>query len=315
MENLFKKAHKMTKKIKEKYNDVDYKVQFSLCLSYLVEEKKEGNKMKEKMRYEFEIKRGTCEIVITKDIEKKIFDISTIKINTTLVKKEEETGAKFNYTKKDKGFVFSIETFGAVSNNIKKLLNVKSNKTITLQVPNELAKIREQFLNDAEQHEKDYFNNNWDELPASEIIKIEKETGCFYIKNTKINRSTNLKKILYNISETDINLEKYLVEEEIYDFRKFYEITKEELLKMGEEAKRILELKKETKEKQKIKREKEEAERINKLIEKAKETGKKQTINSWIEPCNDSREECNLDIVTKQIDRNGKIEISRQHTF
>ncbi len=315
MKNLFKKAHKITKEIKEKYNNVDYKAQFSLCLSYLKEEKKEGNKMKEEMRYEFEIKRGKCEIVITKDIEKKIFDISTIKINTTLVKKEEEIGARFNYTKKDKGFVFSIETFGVVSNNIKKLLNMKSNKTITLQVPNELAIIREQFLNDAEQYEKDYFNKNWDELPENEIIKIEKETGYFYIKNTKINRSTNLKKILYNISETDINLEKYLVEEEIYDFRKFYEISKEELLKMREEAKRILELKKETKEKQKIKREKEEAERINNLIEKAKKTGKKQTINSWMEPCNDPHEECNLDVVTKQIDGNGKIEIGRQHTF
>lgn len=38
MKNLFKKAHKMTKKIKEKYNDVDYKVQFSLCLSFLNQE-------------------------------------------------------------------------------------------------------------------------------------------------------------------------------------------------------------------------------------------------------------------------------------
>ncbi|MCC0669414.1 MULTISPECIES: hypothetical protein [unclassified Clostridioides] len=313
MKNLFKEAHKITGEIKEKYNDVDYKAQFRLCLSFL--NKKGDTEMKEEMRYEFEIKRGICEIIITKDIEKKLFDISTIKINTTLVKKEEETGARFNYTKKDKGFVFSIETFGAVSNNIKKLLNVKSNKILTLQVPDELAEIREQFLNAAEQHEKDYFNNNWDELPANEIIKIEKETGCFYIKNIKINRSTNLKRILYNISKTNINLEKYLAKEEIYDFRKFYEITKKELLKMGEEAKRILELKKESEEKQKQKREKEEAERINSLIEKAKKTGKKQTISSWMEPCNNTKEECNLDVVTKQIDKNGKIEISRQHTF
>ncbi|MGX8128470.1 hypothetical protein ACWTV9_19580 [Clostridioides difficile] len=45
MKNLFKEAHKMTGEIKRKYNDVDYKAQFSLCLSFL--NKKEDTKMKE----------------------------------------------------------------------------------------------------------------------------------------------------------------------------------------------------------------------------------------------------------------------------
>lgn len=35
MKTLFKEAHKIAREIKEKYNDVDYKVQFSLCLSFL----------------------------------------------------------------------------------------------------------------------------------------------------------------------------------------------------------------------------------------------------------------------------------------
>ena len=35
MSNIYKKAHAMAKQICEEYNDVDYKTQFQLCLSYL----------------------------------------------------------------------------------------------------------------------------------------------------------------------------------------------------------------------------------------------------------------------------------------
>ncbi|MFL8710806.1 hypothetical protein Q3304_08570 [Clostridioides sp. GD02377] len=45
MKNLFKEAHKMTREIKRKYNDVEYKAQFSLCLSFL--NKEGGIKLKE----------------------------------------------------------------------------------------------------------------------------------------------------------------------------------------------------------------------------------------------------------------------------
>ena len=37
MKVIFKKTHKMTKEIVEKYNDVDYKTQFNLCLEYVLE--------------------------------------------------------------------------------------------------------------------------------------------------------------------------------------------------------------------------------------------------------------------------------------
>lgn len=41
MKNLFKKAHKMTRKIKSKHPEVNYKFQFSLCLSFLYKNKEE----------------------------------------------------------------------------------------------------------------------------------------------------------------------------------------------------------------------------------------------------------------------------------
>lgn len=40
MKKLFKEAHKLTREIKAKYNDVDYKTQFKLCLQMLVEDSK-----------------------------------------------------------------------------------------------------------------------------------------------------------------------------------------------------------------------------------------------------------------------------------
>jgi hypothetical protein len=41
MKNIMKAAHKMTREIIEKYNDVDYKTQLGLCMSYLLENKEE----------------------------------------------------------------------------------------------------------------------------------------------------------------------------------------------------------------------------------------------------------------------------------
>lgn len=41
MKNIMKKAHQMTREIVSKYGDVDYKVQFGLCLAYLLEKREE----------------------------------------------------------------------------------------------------------------------------------------------------------------------------------------------------------------------------------------------------------------------------------
>ena len=41
MKKIFKKAHELTRKMKESYPEVDYQTQFGLCLSYLLENKEE----------------------------------------------------------------------------------------------------------------------------------------------------------------------------------------------------------------------------------------------------------------------------------
>ena len=41
MKNLFKEAHRMTREMMKKYNDIDYSAQFTLCLEYLRKEDKD----------------------------------------------------------------------------------------------------------------------------------------------------------------------------------------------------------------------------------------------------------------------------------
>lgn len=57
MKNLFKEAHKMTREIKKEFNEVDYKAQFAICLSYLHNNKEEKN-----MRIDEMIKKYGLEI-------------------------------------------------------------------------------------------------------------------------------------------------------------------------------------------------------------------------------------------------------------
>ncbi|HHS9321012.1 TPA: hypothetical protein ACTWRN_003491 [Clostridioides difficile] len=67
MKTLFKEAHKIAREIKEKYNDVDYKVQFSLCLSFL--NKKGDIKMKE-------LKGSEKQIIWANDIRADILNLT-----------------------------------------------------------------------------------------------------------------------------------------------------------------------------------------------------------------------------------------------
>ncbi|HBF0792118.1 TPA: hypothetical protein KNP18_003745 [Clostridioides difficile] len=66
MKILFKEAHKMAREIKRKYSNVDYKVQFSLCLSFL--NKKGDIKLKE-------LKGSEKQIIWANDIRTDILNL------------------------------------------------------------------------------------------------------------------------------------------------------------------------------------------------------------------------------------------------
>lgn len=55
--------------------------------------------------------------------------------------------------------------------------------------------------------------------------------------------------------------------------------------------------------------------KIKELLVKANETGEKQQINRWMEPCNDPNEECNLDMVTLYAMPDGSTKTVRNHSW
>ena len=63
------------------------------------------------------------------------------------------------------------------------------------------------------------------------------------------------------------------------------------------------------------KKDQEENDRINNLFELAKQTGKMQVIDKWMENCNDPKEECNTDLVTVYAMPNGVKKVVKNHTW
>lgn len=106
---LMKKAHQMTKEIKAQYPEVDYKFQFGLCLSFLMNEKEETMEVKlegseKQVKWATEIREVVVECA-KNDVEKaqaryneKQNKARANKLNTakeTLEMLENETSAKF----------------------------------------------------------------------------------------------------------------------------------------------------------------------------------------------------------------------------
>lgn len=66
---------------------------------------------------------------------------------------------------------------------------------------------------------------------------------------------------------------------------------------------------------EKEKKKKEKQDKIDKLKKIAFETNTKQEYSRWSEPCNDPREECDVDIVVEYIMPDGTFKLERTHTW
>ena len=75
MKNIMKEAHKMTREIKDKYPEVDYRTQLGLCMTYLLEKNEEEEKMVEIKGTEKQVKLAEkIREKLTKDAERMIAD-------------------------------------------------------------------------------------------------------------------------------------------------------------------------------------------------------------------------------------------------
>ncbi|HBX47564.1 MAG TPA: hypothetical protein DEF85_01565 [Clostridiaceae bacterium] len=120
MKNLFKKAHKMAREMKEKYPEVDYHAQFGLCISFLLEEKEE-EEMDNTITFN-EIKKMAEE----EGLEAALWE----KYNLTKIYFNHYTGSGY---RKSKG-QFDIQEDGTILVN-KKGIYTKEVENIWLQIP------------------------------------------------------------------------------------------------------------------------------------------------------------------------------------
>ncbi|HDJ1466751.1 TPA: hypothetical protein PPO51_002496 [Clostridioides difficile] len=266
--------------------------------------------MNKEMRYEFETSRGICELVISKNLKEKKFEIETLAIDGNLLKDRGERWAELTYYCME----FVIELGHEVAKRAGKLFNMKKKK-FYIKAPAELEKMRDEFLKKAYQIEIDYYNNVWENLGENETIELVIGTSRFYINDKEINQSTNLKEIMDEIDKVAYEVGGIFKKRKTFEFADTCQVTKKTLLEAAEKAKQILAEKQEKTEKQKEDRKQKEQEKIARLIEEAKRTGQKQVVKSWTVSCNDPNEACDLDIMTEMIDKNGKIEIIRSHTY
>ena len=94
--NLMKEAHKMAKKIKEQYPEVDYQAQLGLCLSFLAQEGEQEMKIEGKSEKQIKYAEN-CRDSRIAQFERKIERLGTSEVTATY--EVRKTGEKLELTK------------------------------------------------------------------------------------------------------------------------------------------------------------------------------------------------------------------------
>lgn len=124
------------------------------------------------------------------------------------------------------------------------------------------------------------------------------DKGIVKLKTSRINVKKAIGDDLIEIKQDwDFNTE-YIIT--LKTFKKIVEMTEEKIKEMEAETK--------AREEKRV-RHKEEK------FEEAKRTGKKVLLNKWTEPCNNPKEECDLDVITQYALPDGTIQTVRNHTW
>lgn len=284
--NIMKEAHKMTKEIKEKYNDVDYKVQLGLCISFLSQKEEEKEMLKENYKA-VAVNSGLEMDIFVEEISNKV-EITKITAKDQMVF---EKGKNAKLGVKDNKFYVRLEN--AAFKNFKKLAGIKTNLKSACVIIDaedlkevfiELPKLREKEQREKEQieYEKEQIELK-NKLNENSTIVIERNFAKLAIRNEFENSSLVkdiLEKIEKNLDCRVMDFEQFKVSEIKTDFcfSETYEIPFLELKKIEKiadeiENKRKLEIERIANEKEKF-----EKEKFEKALKKAKETCEPQPI-------------------------------------
>lgn len=232
--------------------------------------------------------------------------IATWKIENYHENKHSENGFFYNarYLPKEKAF----ETYN---------LKYEGKKIGGLLIPEKfnIEEIEREVRKKFEEEKKAEKQKLNEKFSKGQTLNIHKSYLGFYLGEdySKTDMGIKLNKILgdkYIERKVSKELEKYIIEEDWgeYSVTTYYKINNKDLEK-------ILLNTEEAVEEERKKKEEKEKDRIEEITKKAKETGEKQIIHSWVEDCNDPYEECNLDHITIWVLPNGETKKTRSHTW
>ena len=289
--NLMKKAHEMTKEIKEQYPEVDYKFQLSLCLSFLSQNG--GKEMLLKESYKaIAVNSGLDMDVFVKESCEKVEITKIVTKNQIIFERNKNN---FNDAKlgiKDNKFFIRLEN--TAFKNFLKIAGIKmSLKSACLVIKADdlkeafiqLPKLRQKERFEKEEIKQVELNNK---LNENSIIVIEREFAKLFIRNEFENSSivkNIVKKIERNLDCRVMNFDPFKVSEIKTDFcfSETYEITLKELKKIEKIADEIENKRKSETEKIADEIERNERKKYENALKKAKETGKPQVIQGTSE--------------------------------
>lgn len=295
MKNLMKEAHKMTKEICNKYNDVDYKTQLGLCLSYL--SSKEGEKEEminyETLEYTFVFEKAGHEItLVLKDNGK----YGTPKVKGFLVdSKNYKVAAELEdpFVKEEQRRAYAIK----LTKELKSLFNTKA----TMMRLNEES---EDFVRNYTNLRKEILlkrdTKKFDRNEKMEATVINYDGRSFNVKSD----NAYVKELVKNINENLGCMLKYLETFKTYEVNDAhhdtigYELTGKDLEELSKKSLVISE-----------EIEIEKANKLAALKEKARLEGK-QLMEQWTE-----NKRCEVIIYRKYMMPNGETRVERERTW
>ena len=295
MINLMKEAHKLTREIKAEYKDVDYKAQLGICISYLSNNEKKGDIMKE-----FSFEKGNMVF--------KFRNLKIYKYNVYLDYKIE--GILENST--NEGYYKEAEVYldrKVIAFSFK--YNGKTMKGVN--IPDDMLEELKKEIENAKEEQKKKINDIVSKI-ANGSIKIKFSViGNDYKRF--LPRVENLPKE-FDIYENDILISaiKKLGVNDIVSYADNYILARapKRDIKDGEF---LITLSEAINLEKTLDSQKRREEKVQEIFNKAKETGERQELERWTEECNDKNEACDIDIITVYAMPDGTKMTERSHTW
>lgn len=229
---------------------------------------------------------------------------------------------KYNGTGKDAEKLFALELSFKTAKEAGKVIGTKLdtfcialNKEIEDYVDS-LKPLGEEMLKQALEDEEKPLRELDKKMTNDTIIRVSGGNGWYVRFEHNSPRAKELGMKLNQFYEkvkfTDL-FKEYMTEYDLGD----YSITYEYEMPLGTLLEKIEEIKKlyeEKIEKDNVKKAEHEA-KIKAIQDVAKEKGEKQEVHRWSEPCNDKKEECNVDICVEYAMPDGTFKVERYHTW